>query len=191
MNYPAHIAHEEIEQLPYVSFGGKINVIEDLSQVPPMVEYLLAQTVLGYDTETRPSFRKGVRHQVSLLQLASGDEAFLMRIDKIGIPNELIAVLQSPTIIKVGAAIRDDIKGMQKLHRFAPRGFIDLQDYAMQFGIEDKAVKKLAAIVLRLHISKSQQTSNWGNAIYTEAQKQYAATDAWICREIYLKLLSQ
>ncbi|GHT73828.1 3'-5' exonuclease [Bacteroidia bacterium] len=188
MNYLEHITGEEIERLPYVSFGGKITLVEKLSLVPAMVEYLLAQSVLGYDTETQPCFTKGDRHRMSLVQLSSGDEAFLIRVDKIGFPAALIPVLQSPDIIKVGAAIHDDIKGMQRMHRFTPRGFIDLQKYVEQFGILDKAVKKMAAIVLQLRISKSQQTSNWARKRYTEEQKKYAATDAWVCREIYLGL---
>lgn len=186
--YPAHITHEEIEELPYVSFGGKINTVESLDNIKEIASYLLSQRVLGYDTETKPSFTKGVRYGVSLLQLSDNEEAFLFRLDKIGLPSELVPILQSPDILKVGAAISEDVRGMQKLRKFKPQGFVDLQKIVCNYGIEDKAVKKMAAIVLNLRISKSQQTSNWGAEKYTPEQKLYAATDAWVCREIYLKL---
>jgi ribonuclease D len=148
----------------------------------------MQQQVLGYDTESQPSFVKGNHHGVSLLQLSTSDRAFLIRVDKIGIPKPLISVLQSPDILKVGAAISDDISGLQRIQRFKPQGFIDLQKIMESYGILDKALKKMAAIVLRIRISKSQQTSNWGAKRYTRDQMLYAATDAWVCREIYMKL---
>ncbi len=187
--FAPHITHEEIDVLPYVAFGGKITVVKKEEDVAAAVAYLSQEKVLGYDTETRPSFTRGVRYGVSLLQLASAEQAFLFRVDKVGIPADLVALLQSKQVLKIGAAINEDIRGMQRIAPFKAQGFVDLQKMAEAYGIEDKALKKMAAIVLGLRISKSQQTSNWAAVNYTADQKLYAATDAWICREIYLRLL--
>lgn len=184
-----HITHEEIEALPYVAFGGKITIVDRPEKVAAAVSYLMQEKILGYDTETRPSFTRGVHYGVSLVQLSSADQAYLFRIDKIGVPPALVELLQCKQVLKVGVAINDDIRGMQRIGAFRPQGFIDLQKLIESYGIEDKALKKIAAIVLNLRISKSQQTSNWAVARYSAEQKLYAATDAWVCREIYLKLM--
>jgi ribonuclease D len=184
-----HITHEEIEALPYVAFGGKITIVDRQEKVAAAVSCLMQEQLLGYDTETRPSFTRGVHYGVSLVQLASADQAFLFRIDKIGIPKELVELLQNSQVLKIGVAVNDDIHGMQRICTFKPQGFVDLQKVTEAYGIEDKALKKIAAIVLNLRISKSQQTSNWAALRYTAEQKLYAATDAWVCREIYLKLM--
>jgi len=180
-----------MDVLPYVTFGGKITLVKKAEEAAAAVEYLAQQSVLGYDTETRPTFSRGVSYGVSLLQLASAEQAFLFRVDKIGLPQELLALLQRRETLKVGVAIREDIRGLQLIAPFKPQGFVDLQKMAEAYGIKDKALKKMAAIVLGLRISKSQQTSNWAVANYTADQKLYAATDAWICREIYMKLLDK
>ncbi|MDR3329131.1 MAG: 3'-5' exonuclease domain-containing protein 2 [Prevotellaceae bacterium] len=188
--FPPHITHDEIEAMPYVAFGGSITVVEKPEQAVEAGRYLMQETLLGYDTESRPSFERGVRYGLSLVQLSSASRAFLFRVDKMGVPPALVEVLQSPKILKVGAAIGEDIHGVQRLCRFTPDSFVDLQKMVEAYGIEDKALKKMAAIVLGLRISKSQQTSNWAASRYSDEQKSYAATDAWICREIYLKLLT-
>ncbi|MDR1225870.1 MAG: 3'-5' exonuclease domain-containing protein 2 [Prevotellaceae bacterium] len=188
--FAPHITHEEVEVLPFVAFGGDITLVDnDNVDINAVAGYLMQQPVLGYDTESQPSFVRGVHHGVSLLQLSTNDRAFLLRVDKIGIPKPLIPVLQNPKILKIGAAIGEDIRGMQRVQRFRPQGFIDLQKMVESYGIQDKAVKKMAAIVLQVRISKSQQTSNWGAKKYTREQMLYAATDAWVCREIYMKLI--
>jgi hypothetical protein len=187
--YKSAITHEEVEVLPYVAFGGKITVVDKPEKVAAAVEALAAEAVIGYDTESRPSFTRGVKYGVSLVQLASAEEAFLFRVDKIGIPQELVALLQNGEVLKVGAAVSEDIRGMQRLGRFTPKGFVDLQQMVEAYSVTEKSLKKMAAIVLNFRISKSQQTSNWSALRYTAEQKLYAATDAWVCREIYLKLL--
>jgi ribonuclease D len=187
--FTPHITHEEIEELPYVAFGGKITVVDKREKTAAAVSCLMQEPILGYDTETRPSFTRGIRYGVSLVQLSTADHAFLFRIDKIGVPKELVALLQSKHVLKVGVAVNEDIRGMQRIGAFRPQGFVDLQQLADRYGIADKALKKIAAIVLQLRISKSQQTSNWAALRYTAEQKLYAATDAWVCREIYLKLM--
>jgi hypothetical protein len=189
--FSPHITHEEIEELPYVAFGGKITIVDKREKVAVAVSCLMQERVLGYDTETRPSFTRGVHYGVSLVQLSTADHAFLFRIDKIGVPKELVELLQSKQVLKIGVAIGEDIRGMQRIGAFRPQGFVDLQQLTELYGIADKALKKIAAIVLNLRISKSQQTSNWAAQRYTAEQKLYAATDAWVCREIYLKLMER
>jgi ribonuclease D len=126
---------------------------------------------------------------VALLQLSGPDKAFLFRINKIGMHRRLCNLLASDKIVKVGAAIHDDIRGLQKKHEFQPAAFVDLQKIVWEWGIRDKSVKKMAAIILGFRVSKTQQLSNWEAEKMSEAQCKYAATDAWVCREMYLRLL--
>ncbi len=150
--------------------------------------YLLEQRVVGFDTETRPSFQAGVKHKVALLQLSGGDVCFLFRLCSMRLDKAIIKVLEKKDIIKVGAAIHDDLKALQALRRFRPGGFVDLQSIVGDYGIEAKSVRKLAAIVSGIRISKAQRLSNWEASSLTIQQQLYAATDAWVCRDIYLRL---
>ena len=155
------------------------------------VNYLRAQKIIGFDTETRPCFSPNQpRYEVSLLQLSGPDKAFLFRLNKIGMHRRLCNLLASEKIVKVGAAIHDDIRGLQRLRNFKADAFVDLQKIGWEWGIRDKAVKKMAAIILGIRISKTQQLSNWEADKLSESQCRYAATDAWVCREMYLKLLA-
>ena len=183
---------EEIAALELASFPGEIVVIdEDGPALEEAVRYLKRQKVLGFDTETRPTFSPDQRPcGTALLQLSGPGKAFLFRVKKCGLPRSLASVLSSHFIKKVGAATLDDVRGLQKLTRFQPRGFVDLQKIVWEYGIRDMSVKKMAAISLGIKISKAQQLSNWEAAQLSEGQQRYAATDAWICREMYLKLLS-
>ncbi len=185
------IDKEELAELPLVQFEGKISLIESKEDYLASVEYLSRQTMLGFDTETKPAFKKGVVNEVALLQLATNDRAFLFRLNKMGLPNGLKSILENPQICKVGVAIRDDIKGLQKLNKFKPDGFIELQEHVKEFGIQDFSLKKLSAIVLGYRISKSQRITNWEAPELTEAQQVYAATDAWVSHQIYQSLNQQ
>lgn len=186
------IQAEEIEKLPLGAFPGKIIVIDKMGvEYAKAVAYLLRQKVIGFDTETRPVFTPGhPHHHQALLQLSGPDRAYLFRMNKMGLRKLLSKVLACPSIIKVGAAVHDDIRGLQYHRSFKPKGFVDLQKIVYQWGIRDKSVKKMAAIILGCRISKTQQLSNWEAENLSQAQKMYAATDAWICREMYMKLLS-
>jgi ribonuclease D len=144
---------------------------------------------LGFDTESKPSFKKGNTNHVSLLQLATSSNAYLFRLNKTGLPETLIKVLSNPKILKVGIAIRDDIRHLMALHQFKPDGFLELQAFVKQFGIENSGLSKLTGIILNFRISKSQQLSNWENEVLTQAQQLYAATDAWAAYEIYETLI--
>jgi len=188
--YPEDISKEEVAQLPKLVFGGDILVIQTQAELSQWLPVLINEKILGFDTETKPNFKKGEFNGIALLQLSSSKLALLIRIKELGLPNDLIKLLEDPTILKIGAAIRDDIKALQKIRKFNPSGFIDLQSVVPEYGISSLSVRKLSAIVLGHKVSKTQQLSNWESPNLTDAQKQYAAIDAWACREIYLKLIT-
>ena len=186
------ITPQEIEKLDYASFPGKIYVIDSVgAEFNRAIAYLRSQKIIGFDTETRPTFSQDQpRYGVALLQLSGPDKAFLFRLNKMGMHRRLCNLLASDKIVKVGAAIHDDIRTLQKKHFFEPAAFIDLQKIVCEWGIRDKSVKKMAAIILGIRVSKTQQLSNWEAERLSESQARYAATDAWVCREMYLKLLA-
>lgn len=188
--FQENITVEELREYDLSWFKGKIIVVDNKKTFSKVLPELLGERVLGFDTESRPSFRKGHRNKVSLIQLATAEIAFLFRINRIGIPGELAAILADPEIIKTGVAIHDDIKFLKKIRRFNPQGFIDLQKFVRDFGIESSGLKKITAIVLGFRISKRQQVTDWEAGKLSEAQQIYAATDAWVCREIYTRLIN-
>lgn len=190
--YINSITPQEIEKLEYASFPGKMYVIDSVgAEFNRAITYLRSQKIIGFDTETRPCFSQNQpRYGVALLQLSGPEKAFLFRINKIGMHRRLCNILANPKIIKVGAAVHDDIRGLQKYHEFKPASFVDLQKIVWEWGIKDKAVKKMAAIILGFRISKTQQLSNWEADVLSESQCKYAATDAWVCREMYIKLMN-
>ncbi len=186
--YLENITIEEITEYELSWFKGEIIVIDDLEKFREVFPRLRKSKILGFDTETKPSFKKGRKNIVSLIQLSNSELACLIRINKTGIPQELSDLLANPHITKVGVAIHDDIKFLSNVKKFAPGGFIDLQSYVRAFGIQSSGLKKLAAIVLGCRISKRQQVTDWEAVELSDAQKIYAATDAWVCYEIYSKL---
>ncbi len=188
--FQSTIDKEELKKLPLQSFPGTIHVIDSMEGLKKYVPVLLREKVLGFDTETRPSFRKGKFNPISLVQLATRFHAFLFRIHSLDLPDELIRLFEDENIIKVGAALHDDLIDLRKVREFKAGGFLDLQRYVEAFGIENKGVAKLAGIVLGVRISKNQQLSNWDADTLTEAQQEYAATDAWVCLRIYQELQS-
>lgn len=189
--YIESITPEVLEKLEYASFPGKIFVIDSVgAEFNRAIAYLRSQKVIGFDTETRPCFGPNQpRYGVALLQLSGPEKAYLFRVNSIGMHRRLCTLLADKRIIKVGAAIHDDIRGLQKLREFEPGSFVDLQKIVWEYGIRDKSVKKMAAIILGFRISKTQQLSNWEAEILSESQCRYAATDAWVCREMYLQLM--
>ena len=186
------ISPEEIGRLELASFPGEIHVIDSLGEeFGKALSYLKHQKVIGFDTETRPTFSPDQRSNgTALLQLSGAEKAFLFRIKRMGgIPRRLCAILANPNIVKVGAAIHDDVSGLQRFAGFLPQNFVDLQKIGWEYGIRDKSVKKMTAIILGFKISKAQQLSNWEAEKLSESQQRYAATDAWVCREMYLRLM--
>ena len=189
--YISSISPEELQSLEYACFTGNVGVIDSVgAEFNRAVNYLRSQKVIGFDTETRPCFSQDQpRYGVALLQLSGPEKAFLFRINKIGMHRRLCNLLSNDRIVKVGAAVTDDIRGLQKYRDFSPRSFVDLQRIVGDYGIKDKSVKKMTAIILGFRISKTQQLSNWEAETLSESQIRYAATDAWVCREIYMKLM--
>ncbi len=190
--FASSITPEEIAALQLASFPGEIVVIDAEGEAfDKAVAYLKKQKVLGFDTETRPTFTPEQHSNgTALLQLSGSGKAFLFRLKKCGLPRSLASILANPAIVKVGAATLDDVRGLQKITKFAPKGFVDLQNIVGEYGIRDKSVKKMTAIILGVKISKAQQLSNWEAEKLSESQQKYAATDAWVCREMYLKLMA-
>ncbi|QZT36720.1 3'-5' exonuclease domain-containing protein 2 [Halosquirtibacter xylanolyticus] len=184
------ISKEELAALPLDAYNGEIVLVDSEEEIEQICVGLQQYSILGFDTETRPAFKKGVVHEVSLLQLSTDDHVFLFRLNKIGIPTCLKKVLENKNILKVGAAIRDDIKGLNRIRKFHADGFVELQDFVKEYDIENFGLKKLAGLVLGFRISKGQRLTNWENEILTPAQQVYAATDAWVSSEIYKKLIS-
>jgi ribonuclease D len=183
------ISKEEIEELPLSQFAGLITIVENPLDVPGIVEKLMKERYLGFDTETKPAFKKGESHQVSLLQISSANEAFLFRIHKTGLPVSLTRLLESKSVLKIGVGLRDDLRGLNKIAKFKPGGFVELQDMVKAFGIDVFSLKGLAALVLNVRISKRQRLSNWEVEPLTQAQIDYAATDAWVALRIFTELM--
>lgn len=184
------ISAEEINDLPLKTFEGKTHVISDEAQLLKAVAEIEKHDVVGFDTETRPSFKRGQTFQVALLQLAVPNKAYLIRLQHTGVTKELVRLFENEDIVKTGVGIRDDLKALQKLHPFEPQGFVELSTMAKQAGLQVESVKKLTALLLGFRISKSAQTSNWEAQTFTQKQIEYAATDAWVCLELYEKLKS-
>ena len=188
MDLKRNISKEEIGHLPPFVFSGEVVVVEDASEAERIAEFLQECPYLGFDTETRPAFRKGESYRVGLFQLASLERVYLFRLNKCGWGVALRNLLSDPKVIKIGVGIRDDLRNLKKLGDFAPASFVDLQEYVIRFGIEDKSFSKLMAIIFRVRISKRQRTSNWEAPVLNEGQIRYAATDAWGALKMYLRL---
>jgi len=185
--YSSPITDEEIQQLPRKEFDGDIFLIDTLEKLDQAMEMLQGEDLLGFDTETRPSFKKGKMNEVSLLQLSNADQAFLFRLNYIGLPNSLRKLLEDASVLKIGLALRDDLKALRRLGEFEPNGFIELQDIAQENDVPHNGLKKLAAMFLKYRISKarSKRLSNWEAEHLGPKQVRYAATDAWICFKLY------
>lgn len=179
---------EKIKELPRALFDGRIIVIQTQKNAAKAVSYLLSFPLLGVDTETRPSFKKGIIHKVSLLQVSTEDTCFLFRLNMIGVPQSVVNLLQDENTIKVGLSLRDDFASLHKRGLFEPHSFIELQDYVKEFGIQDMSLQKLYANIFRQKISKAQRLTNWEADVLSDSQKAYAATDAWACIKLYKEL---
>ena len=180
------IDKQAINEMPRVSFRGRIHIIDAISQVKSAVTALRSATIVGFDTETRPSFHRGERHQVALLQLSTDTDAFLFRVNKTGIPAPIKDFLEDPDIIKVGLSTNDDFHQLNRREPdLQPVAFAELQQIVTQYHIVDMSLQKIFAILFQQKISKGQQLTNWEAPQLTSAQQQYAAIDAWACLHIY------
>ncbi len=183
--FRSEIEKEEINKLEVRQFEGDIKVIDSWDMFREAMHEISKYSLLGFDTETKPVYKKGVHHRIALIQVSNSDVAWLFRVNKIGIPQELKYLLENDKVLKIGAGLPDDMQRLRKIVPFTPGGFLDLQKYVEAFHIESKSLKKLVAIILGYKISKSQQLSNWEADSLTDQQIRYAATDAWVCLEIY------
>lgn len=182
------ISKGELAELPIEEFTGRIIVIQDLNEAEKATQYLQGFNILGFDSETRPAFHKGQRNKIALIQLSTDDTCYLFRTNLIGIPDCLIDILVSKKIKKIGLSIHDDFSAIRNRADFKPENFIELQRFVKQFGIEDNGLQRIYGILFDRRISKRQRLSNWEADILSDAQKKYAALDAWACLRIYNKL---
>jgi ribonuclease D len=179
------ISKQQIAELDKVVFKGDIFVVDHLAQVKEAIDHLSSNLVVGFDTETKPAFKRGQINNVALLQLATEEECFLFRLNKIGYPKELENLMCDINVKKIGLSLRDDFAALRKRTRRKPENFIDLQLFVDKFDIEDNSLQKIYAILFGQKISKSQRLSNWETAVLSPAQQSYAAIDAWACLRIY------
>ncbi|MBF0349727.1 MAG: 3'-5' exonuclease domain-containing protein 2 [SAR324 cluster bacterium] len=184
--YISRIRKEDIEQFPLAEYQGNIELVDSYEKLEAALEDCFKTPVLGFDTETRPAFQKGVQYPVSLIQLATENTVYLIRLNMIEITEALSQLLSDENIVKAGVALHQDLQGLNALKPFRPGGFADLSHMARERQIETLGLRSLAAIVLGVRISKRAKLSNWAKPELTEEQIVYAATDAWISREIYL-----
>ncbi|WP_029903041.1 3'-5' exonuclease [Prevotella sp. 10(H)] len=185
------ISKEELSVMPMERFDGRIIVIQTESEAEKASAYLKKQTTIGFDTETRPAFRKGVSHQIALMQLATEDTGFLFRLNMIGLPDCLADILINPAIKKIGLSLKDDFSAIHKRKAIVPTNFIELQSFVKSYGIEDNGLQRIYGILFGKRISKGQRLSNWEAEILSDAQKMYAAIDAWACLRIYDELINR
>lgn len=182
------IPKEQIAKMPKAVFPGKIVVIQSVEEANRAVEALSKESVVGFDSETRPSFTKGRVNKVSLVQISTQAVCFLFRLNHIGLPESLVRFLSDKDILKIGISLKDDFHQLHHSVDFTPAGFVDLQQTAKAMGIQDMSLQKLYANVFKERISKNARLSNWENDVLTEAQKMYAATDAYTCLRLYYEL---
>jgi ribonuclease D len=179
------ITNDEINELPLGAYDGAIELIYEKNTLRRVFDEINEHKAVGFDTETRPTFTRGQLHKVALMQIAIPKKVFLIRLNLTGFTSEIISFLENESIEKIGVALRDDIKALERLKRFKPAGIVELTTLTKQAGIEVESVKKLAGLFLGFRISKGAQTSNWEAPELNEKQISYAATDAWVCLEVF------
>lgn len=182
------ISKEEVNELPVEKYEGELVLVTTAEQLKEALKEIHKHKVLGFDTETKPAFKKGEYNSVSLLQIAVEGIVYIIRLNLTGFTRDLTRLFSDTSILKVGISIRDDIKELKKLRDFEPDGIIELNTIAKELGIKHEGVRSLSAIFLQIRISKTQQTTNWERDELNEKQLRYAATDAWVCLEIFNRL---
>ena len=188
MMFPLSITKAEVMELPLAAFEGKVVIAQQEDQIVRALEEINQFDVVGFDTEARPTFKKGQIRNISLIQVATNEKVYLIRVMESGLTDELLAFLENEHLLKVGIGLNDDYNLLNRMRPFIPRGFLDLNKEVAELGAESIGARNLAAMILGIRISKSAQTSNWENQSLTQKQVRYAATDAWICLEIFKQL---
>jgi ribonuclease D len=185
------ISKAEINELPLIAWQGRIEILNTIEEMTAAVELLKSETILGFDTETRPTFKKGDYHPPALVQLGTPDCVYLFRISETKTLAPLIPILESEDILKSGVAIKDDVKELRAMEDFRPAGFIEIADITLKLGYENRGLRALAGLILGGRISKAAQVSNWARSELDNKQIRYAATDAWISRDLYVKAIAE
>lgn len=187
--FDAKISNEDLNKMALAQFPGRIVIIDTADKAEEALARLKSEKIVGIDTETRPSFKRGVVYKVSLMQIATEDTAYLFRLNKIGFPEKLLGLLANKDLVKVGLSLHDDFNGLSKQRKdFKPAGFVDIQSIAKEYGIMELSLQKIYALIFGEKISKAQRLSNWERVELTPQQQMYAATDAWATLMIYKKL---
>jgi ribonuclease D len=182
------ITKDEINELPLWRYEGEIVLIEEPKSLGSVMKYLRQFDFVGFDTEAKPAFQKGQYNPVCLMQFATPEKVVLVRNRLTGFSDMMVDLFEDERIKKVGAGIKDDIKDLQYWRPFSPAGFVDLNSVVKELGFVNSGVKNLAALFLEKRISKNQQTTNWERDQLSIHQQLYAATDAWVCYEVYRML---
>ncbi len=182
------ITNDEINELKLKKYEGEIVLIEEEMGFREAIEEISSESIIGIDTETRPSFRKGVKYPVALIQIATRNKVYLFRINKAGFNKKLVKILEDPDTVKVGIAVHHDLDELKEFQPFEAENVVDLNTYCQEMGFISIGLKKLTALILGFRVSKRQRVSNWEAESLSPAQVNYAATDAWVCREIFLVL---
>ena len=182
------ITKAELNELELNKYTGEIVLVDQEEDVQAAVSEIIEDDLVGIDTEARPAFKRGQYNPLALIQIATSKRVFLFRTNKVGFPQPLRDIFNNADILKVGIALLDDVRDMQKLGDVDPQSMFDLNVYAPSLGFENIGARNLTAMILGFRISKSQQTSDWQADTLSIQQMEYAATDAWICREIYNEL---
>ena len=185
------ISKAEINDLPLITWEGEIQILESIEKMEAVAATLANESHLGFDTETRPSFKKGDYYPPALIQLATKHCVYLFRISETKTFDPLLPILESPHILKTGVAIKDDIKELRAIKDFTPKGFIEIADITAKLGYENRGLRALAGLLLQGRISKAAQVTNWACPKLDNKQVRYAATDAWISREIYRQAVAE
>ena len=188
-NFIDKISNEQTALLPAVEFRGKILLVEQERDIAEACKQLARQPLIGFDTDTPPSFRPSVTFRASRPQRSTPAVCYLFRLNKIPLAKPILQLLENREVLKIGADVAGDLRSLRQIRHFRDGGFVDLQTIAPQWGIEEKSLRKLSAIVLGQRVSKAQRLSNWEAATLTDKQQLYAATDAWVCTRIYEQLL--
>ena len=185
------ISKAEINELPMIFWEGRIELLNTIEEMEAAVEKLKDETVLGFDTETRPTFKKGDYYPPALIQLGTPDCVYLFRISCTKTLAPVLPILESETILKTGVAIKDDVKELRKMEDFKPGGFVEVADITRKLGYENRGLRALAGLLMQGRISKAAQVSNWARPELDKKQIRYAATDAWISRELYVRAIAE
>lgn len=183
-----NITKQELAELPVAKFPGKVIMVDREDQIQDVAQALNAEDIIGFDTETKPSFRRGQSNHVALLQLSTHTVCYLIRLNRIGLPDQIKEILENPKILKIGVSIHDDFHNLHKLFNLQPKGFVELQSYVKDFEILDNSLSRIYGIIFGKRISKGQRLTNWEANELTVHQQEYASLDAYACIEIYEQL---